>query len=108
MKAVEIMDAASRLVGNDRERSHGDKLQNHQAIAAVWNGYLLARVVSNRPLELSAVDVANMMELLKVARRLNGGLNIDDFIDGVGYAACAGEIASRMDVASAHPLPMAA
>jgi hypothetical protein len=32
------------------------------------------------------------MELLKVGRRLCGSFNPDDYIDGAGYAAVAGEI----------------
>lgn len=95
MKAAEIARKAAELVCGDREQQHGDKVINHQAIAAVWNGYLLARIVSGKQFELSAGDVAAMMELLKIARRLNGTFNADDYVDGAGYAAVAGEIASR-------------
>ncbi len=34
------------------------------------------------------------MALLKIARTHTGKLNDDDPIDGIGYIACAGEIAS--------------
>jgi hypothetical protein len=34
-----------------------------------------------------------MLEALKIARRYSGAHNIDDYIDGAGYAGCAGEIA---------------
>lgn len=95
MKAEEICRKAAELVSDSRHKQHGEKLINHQAIAAVWNGYLLAREVSSKPMQLSAVDVANMMELLKVARRLNGDVNVDDAIDSAGYAAIAGELQGR-------------
>jgi hypothetical protein len=36
-----------------------------------------------------------MMADLKKARTQGGLFNIDDFIDGVGYIACAGEIALK-------------
>ena len=36
-----------------------------------------------------------MMELLKIARRLTGTFNLDDYVDSVGYAAIAGELAAR-------------
>lgn len=94
MKAPAILLEAHKLVAGNREQSHGDKLTNHLAIAAIWNGYLLARTISGKPDQLSALDAANLMELLKIARRLNGSFNVDDFIDGAGYAAVAGEIAA--------------
>jgi hypothetical protein len=96
MKASEIATEAARLVNGDRNAAHGDAVANHQAIADLWNGYLLARrCVNNGEANLGPEDVANMMELLKVARRLNGKFNADDYIDGAGYAAVAGEIRSR-------------
>jgi len=36
-----------------------------------------------------------MMADLKKARAQGGLFNVDDFIDAVGYVACAGEIATR-------------
>jgi hypothetical protein len=49
--------------------------------------------------QLDARDVGNMMALMKVARQFSGEFNIDDFIDGCGYLACAGEIAALQDEA---------
>lgn len=94
MKAVEIATKAAEIVGGDRQKTHGDKVKNHAAIAQVWAGYFRARAISGKYYEIGAEDVANLMELMKVARRLNGDFNPDDYIDGAGYAACAGEIAS--------------
>jgi hypothetical protein len=96
-KASEILTTAAQLVGGDRERTHGSKLQNHQAIADVWNGILKARA-RWRPAEdpLDARDVALMMIGLKVARAYGGAHNPDDYIDMAGYAGCAGEIAAIM------------
>lgn len=96
MKATEIASKAADLVGGDRAADHGDALTNYQSVAAIWNGYLLARMVTDKPRALSAEDAANMMELLKIARRLSGRANVDDYIDGAGYAALAGEIRFRM------------
>jgi hypothetical protein len=36
-----------------------------------------------------------MMALLKIARTKSGSVNIDDWIDGSGYLACAGEVATK-------------
>lgn len=95
MKAAQIARRAAELVGGDRHKQHGDLLVNHQCIAGMWNGYLLARIVSGKPNELSAEDVVSMMELLKIARRLNGADNVDNYVDGAGYAAIAGDIRMR-------------
>jgi hypothetical protein len=38
-----------------------------------------------------------MMEGMKIARRYSGSHNVDDYVDGAGYAACAGEIAERQE-----------
>lgn len=46
---------------------------------------------------ISAKDVAVMMALLKVARIATGN-SPDSFVDLAGYAACAGEVATRSDV----------
>lgn len=91
MKAEEIATQAARLVGGDRARQHGDKTENHEKIAAVWNGILFAAGKSPRA-PLDAHDVATLMEGMKIARRYTGCFNSDDYIDGAGYAAVAGEI----------------
>jgi len=95
MNASDICKKAESLVGGDRAATHGDKLQNHQNIAALWQVFLNQQLPPQCHIELTALDVANMMELLKIARRMAGAHNIDDYIDGAGYAACAGEIAER-------------
>jgi len=93
MKAKEIATQAAVLVSGDRNRSHGDPAANHQAIAEVWNGIIRAAGKAGAA-PLDAHDVANLMEGLKIARRYTGAFNIDDYVDGAGYAAVAGEIAA--------------
>lgn len=104
-KASELAAEAARLVSGDRQTTHGDKLANHVIIASMWNGYLSARGASGKKAELDAEDVANLMECLKIARRLCGAFNPDDYVDGAGYAAVAGEIRSRMDSADGSWAP---
>lgn len=104
MKAADIASKAAELVGGERAHVHGDKVINHDKIAAMWNGVLSAAgKVPAVPLD--GHDVANMMEALKIARRYLGRFNPDDYVDGAGYAACAGEIAAaaeaRLERASA-------
>jgi hypothetical protein len=45
---------------------------------------------------LTAFDVGLMICLLKFARAQVGKLNDDDFVDAIGYIACAGEISQTL------------
>lgn len=94
MDAQEIASRAAELVGGDRENTHGSKVDNFTNIVTLWNAYLRIRKDPSSPLD--AVDHANMMVLLKVARTQLGDFNLDDFIDMVGYAACAGDVAQQL------------
>ena len=96
VQKIDIIQAAAKIVSGARQSTHGDATENHKKIASVWNGILVAAgAMPARP--LNAFDVANMMEGLKIARRYLGSFNVDDFIDGCGYAAVAGEIASKQE-----------
>lgn len=91
MRATDIASKASDLVGGDRDRQHGAKRDNFARIAVVWNAWLDVRKDAAAPLD--AHDVGVMMSLMKLARTQSGSLNLDDYVDACGYAACAGEVA---------------
>ena len=80
-----VLTEAFELVSTDRAAVHGEPKANHENIARLWDAYL------HNVDHVTAHDVANMMELLKVARRKSGIVNIDDYIDGAGYSAIAYE-----------------
>jgi len=90
-RATDIASKASELVGGDRDRQHGAKHDNFSRIAELWSAWL--RVRKNPAEAINAHDVGVMMALMKLARTQSGALNIDDYIDACGYAACAGEVA---------------
>lgn len=90
-----ILAEAARLVGGDRQRTHGDKLQNHENIVRLWNAYILNKKNYTIGMPLSPLDVALMMALVKIARTQLGSHNPDNYVDLAGYAAVAGEIAER-------------
>lgn len=96
--AVDFATRAAELIGGARESSHGNKTENFDKTALLWTVYLKIRRNPNG--RLSAEDFANMMELMKIARRCSGDFNPDDYIDGAGYAACAGEVASLAKAAA--------
>ena len=91
MPAKQALERALALVSGDRAKTYGNMWENHENIAQLWNGYLYNKRY------LSAEDVANMMELLKIARRKLGGFNEDDYTDGAGYSAVALECREKQD-----------
>lgn len=83
MKRAEILEQARVCVCGERETDYGSPEDNFKTIAELWSAY------TGRT--YTALDVAMMMALLKVARIKAGGTN-DSFVDLAGYAACGGEI----------------
>jgi Domain of unknown function (DUF6378) len=90
MKRDEILKATIRAVG-DRDRRYGEPEDNFRRIAILWNGWMNIRKVG----ELTGVDVAVMLMLMKVGRAAGNGEHVDNFVDAAGYAACAGELATN-------------
>lgn len=83
-----ILDAAEKCVCRDRQDTHGKPEDSFGAIADLWTAYLdIGR-------EITPVDVAQMMILLKVGRAKENPKHQDNWVDMAGYAACAGEIAA--------------
>lgn len=88
-KREEVLRKANEMVNGQREEDYGTPENNFKNIADVWSWYL--------DLELSALDVANMMTLMKMARIKGNSFKADSYIDAIGYLACGYEIASSDD-----------
>lgn len=87
MTRSEILSGAEICVCGHREQDYGKPEHNFKVIADLWSAYM--------GVEFSALDVAMMMSLLKIARIKTGTATTDSFIDLAGYAACGGEICER-------------
>ena len=96
MTRPEILDTAKKCVCGDREQDYGTPEKNFGTIAALWTAY--------KGIELTAVDVAAMLSLVKLGRIASGHGKADNWIDLAGYAACGGEIESAI-VAEIEKLP---
>ena len=83
-----ILSKAERIVDGVREEAYGSPEDNFEVIARLWEAY--------KGIPFSAVDVAMMMILLKIARSKSGTGTEDCFVDIAGYAACGGEIWSHV------------
>lgn len=92
-----IASEASRLVGGERQETHGDKGVCFRAMGCAdeFLSELREQAGADRAtqLERSGVESALRMILYKMCRVYSGKHNLDDFVDMAGYAACAGEIA---------------
>lgn len=92
MKASEIAMKVAGLVDGEREKAHGNKATNFNNIARLWNAWF--KINDGLAGQLTGADVAKLMALLKIARMESGEHNDDDFIDGTGYLAIAGELST--------------
>tara|TARA_R110002051_G_scaffold138239_3_gene210978 strand:+ start:35 stop:391 length:357 start_codon:yes stop_codon:yes gene_type:complete len=81
---AKVLRTAETYVTKDRAGEHGNMEDNFKSIAAYWSQHLNTKV--------SAVDVAIMMTLLKIARLGSNEANLDNWVDGCGYLACGGEL----------------
>lgn len=79
-----VLKTAERVICKDRNQIYGGPEKSFSKIAEFWSAYLSH--------EITAQDVALMMVLFKVARICTGIPKLDNCIDMVGYAACAGEL----------------
>lgn len=89
MNRKEVLHAAEGCVCGQREQDYGRPENNFKRIADLWEAYTGHKY--------TPVDVAIMLALLKVARIGSGRLHMDNFVDGCGYFALAGELAAEAE-----------
>lgn len=90
MISEDMLRQAASLVGGQRAKDYGDKTENHQRIADLWNIWLTERYGNTQTIE--AYDVAIMMILMKISRLMHTQGHSDSHVDIAGYAAIAEEI----------------
>lgn len=94
MNRVQILEAAAKCVGGEREQNYGRPENNFETIANLWTEYLTA---TGDVVIIEPKDVAAMLALLKIARIASGHAKADNWVDLAGYAACGGEIETEED-----------
>jgi hypothetical protein len=85
MRRDKILRSAIQVL-DDRESRYGNPSDCLSRIAAGWNWWLKSRR------ELTEVDVAVMMMILKLSRLANDPTSLDSWIDACGYSAIGGEL----------------
>lgn len=76
----------------DRPDTHGQPEDSFARIAGMWRAYLMGKETD----ELDAVDVSNMMSLLKIARSAEGHYHQDNWVDLAGYAENSARLANEL------------
>ena len=89
----ECLRLANGCVNGDRDEEYGNAENSFNHIAAMWTAYLKDRLAY----DIDAIDVSNMMIMLKMARIAANGFHLDSYIDIAGYAACAYGIAQQQN-----------
>jgi hypothetical protein len=79
----DVLRTAGDLITGDRQATYGSAKDSHARIADMWSAYL--------GVDVTEVDVAAMMVLLKVSRSRSSDL-LDNWVDVCGYGAIAGEL----------------
>src|SRR6187431_318778 len=95
MKRTDVLKTAHSLVTGEREEQHGRPAETFTQVAVLWSDYL--------DHQISDVDVAMLLALLKIARQRGNPANSDNYIDGCGYLAIAAELSSSGDEPVAEP-----
>ena len=91
MNRKEILQTVESIICRDRNTQHGEPEDVFGTIAAFWTIYLQARAKAGS-VTVEGHDVAAMMNLFKMARHASNPANIDNALDGAGYAAILGEL----------------
>lgn len=87
MNRSDILAEADRCITVDRQATHGDPENSFGLIASYWSAHL--------DITVTPTDVAAMMTLFKLARIKGNPWHADSWVDGVGYLAIGGELATE-------------
>ena len=88
---ISVLEEAIAVTSGPRRRDYDRAEPNHERIARFWNAYIQSRK-TDVGAPLSALDVAHLMILLKMARAVYTPTR-DSYVDIAGYARCCAQIA---------------
>ncbi len=85
-----VLRDALKCVNGEREKQYGSPEDNFERIARLWSAYLTNEYGEETYVDSS--DVAKMMILFKIGRTQGPADKLDNYVDILGYGACAAEI----------------
>lgn len=95
----QLLHEAMSIVSVDRNQAYGKPEDNFKNIAVYWSQHLTAS--TGIEITVTALDVAHMNILQKMARLSTNPMHYDSTVDVAGYAACAaGCIAAEQNIRS--------
>lgn len=88
-----VLKEALKCVNGEREKQYGSPEDNFRRIADLWSTYLTSLFEDEEiVIDIDPIDVAKMMILFKIARSNGDKDKLDNYVDILGYGACAAEI----------------
>jgi hypothetical protein len=88
-----VLKEALNCVNGEREKQYGSPEDNFRRIADLWSTYLTSLFEDEEiVIDIDPIDVAKMMILFKIARSNGDKDKLDNYVDILGYGACAAEI----------------
>lgn len=95
MNRSELLRKAEEIITKDRATTHGDAEDSFSSIATYWTVFLTNIGALSPGEKINSLAVAKMMALFKIARSDGNAAHEDNWLDLIGYAAIAGEIALK-------------
>lgn len=81
-----VLQVANELIGGQRQKDYGGKLQNFSQIAMLITGSLAHKLQAGK--KITPEDVAIIMMQVKIARLAKSPDHADSLVDVAGYAGC--------------------
>lgn len=99
-KRAEILETAESLINGDRADTYGPPEVSFGRIADLLNAMGFRKIEGptdgrHKVLPLTAVDAALALTQLKISRIIGSPDHEDSWVDGAGYLALGGEMATR-------------
>ncbi len=86
-----LLEEVAELVDGQRAADYGEPQESFDTIARLWNTYLYAAgFLDKGTTGLTALEVADLMILLKIARNAGPRKTKDNYVDICGYGGLAG------------------
>lgn len=86
-----VLQEAERIIHGERRETYGSPTESFTQIGDYWSTYIARLPVVNGRVQISPIDVAHMMILMKVSRA-QPRYHRDNLVDIAGYAGCVEDI----------------
>lgn len=83
-----VLEEAADIIDGARNATYGDAADEFENVAKAWSAY--------KGVEITALDYANMMMILKIMRARHGWYR-DSYVDTCGYAALAERVNDKAE-----------